>query len=102
MTQTVKIVSSPAGTTCVLPTGEPLLGVSRIAWSAELDDIAQAEITIWADTVEVEGKLQMFVCHPITGLAAEVAHIAFADGSCWAPSSLDASAQGEGRVQSQG
>jgi len=98
----VKIVSSPSGPACILPTGETLLGVVRIAWCAEVDDIARADVTIAAATVEVEGKLQLMVCHPATGRLKEVASIAFADGSTWSPGDSHAPIGAGGHLESQG
>lgn len=81
MTDTLKILSSLTGPRCILPSGEQLQGVTRIAWSAEVDDIARAEVTMFSDIVEVEGAWQMVMRHPITGELQAVAAITFGDGT---------------------
>jgi hypothetical protein len=80
---TVKIISSLTGPRCILPSGEQLQGVTRIAWSAEVGDIARAEVTMFSDVVEVDGALQVMMLHPITGTIVTITSIAFADGTTW-------------------
>ncbi len=81
MSDTLKIVTSLTGPRCILPSGEQLQGVTRIAWSVAVDDIARAEVTMFSDIVEVEGVWQMVMRHPITGEIQTVAAITFGDGT---------------------
>lgn len=74
---------SPHGVRVLLEDGGELLGMTRVTFTANVDDICRIEAEFLPAEVNVEGQLKTWMPHPIDGDLREIAKVIFADGSEW-------------------
>jgi hypothetical protein len=74
---------SSQGTKLILEDGRELSGLTRVQFTAEVNDINRISAELFSSGIEAQGQLTLMMNHPETGELKEVSKIQFVDGSEW-------------------